>query len=276
MFAGFNLKIKKSFFDNQMKTFEEYREIGEKHLASHKASIQKSLEKYIIQDDIIDASKLQEDWFPKIKADIFLSHSNKDRELVNAIAGWLHDTFELDCFIDSNVWGYSGNLAEELNANYSNKRKDNNGGYLYNHGKCLKVSQHVDTMLNIALQRMIDKCECIILVNTDNAIQFKKDSKNLDVTYSPWIYSELVCSEIIQKKPLSVYRQLPEFIVHESALPYFSKELTIEYVAPTAHLIKLDEKDLIKWERSFDSECDFPLDLLYKEKIDRFKPIIID
>lgn len=53
---------------------------------------------------------------------------------------------------------------------------------------------------------MIDKAEVTFLLNTENSI-----SKYADVyqqaTYSPWIYSELVCTQLIRKKKISEYRQ---------------------------------------------------------------------
>ena len=119
---------------------------------------------------------------------------------------FLNMNIGLKCFVDSNVWCYAGHIADMLNSNYSNKRLQDNGGCLYSHEKCLKVSEHVNTMLSIALQKMIDKSESIFLINTEQSIHINSDSKSIDLTYSPWIYQELVCSEIIRKKPLSLYR----------------------------------------------------------------------
>ena len=274
MFAGFNLEIDQHFFESQQKSFQEYQTIGEEHLKTQRRGIENALRQYI-KDDIIDGSKIQKDWFPEINADIFLSHSSKDSELVNAIAGWLNDTFNLKCFIDSNVWCYAGNISEMLNAKYSNKRpKGNGGGYLYDHKQCLKVSEHVNTMLNIALQKMIDKCECVFLINTENSISINSCLENTDITYSPWIYLELICSEIVRKKPLYLYRYNPELYhsineSHQSEAVHDS--LTISYNAPTQHLIKIDQNVLEKWHKKFDIKYSFPLDLLY---INYFKEIV--
>lgn len=184
MFAGFNLEINKHFFESKQKSFQEYQKIGEEHLGAQGEGIENALSEYI-NNNIVDGSKIQKDWFPEVDADIFLSHSSADKELVNAIAGWLNDNFNLKCFVDSNIWCYAGNISEMLNSNYSNKRSDGNGGYLYNHKRCLKVSEHVDTMLNIALQKMIDKCESVFLINTEKSIHINSDSKSVDITYSP-------------------------------------------------------------------------------------------
>lgn len=273
MFAGFNLEINKHFFESKQKSFQEYQKIGEEHLGAQGEGIENALSEYI-NNNIVDGSKIQKDWFPEVDADIFLSHSSADKELVNAIAGWLNDNFNLKCFVDSNIWCYAGNISEMLNSNYSNKRSDGNGGYLYNHKRCLKVSEHVDTMLNIALQKMIDKCESVFLINTEKSIHINSDSKSVDITYSPWIYSELVCSEIVRKKPLYFYRYNSELYhsINESRrFEDVSNNLTISYNAPTQHLIKINQDVLEKWNRQFDMEYPFPLDLLY---VDYFKDVV--
>ena len=273
MFAGFNLEINKHFFESKQKSFQEYQKIGEEHLGAQGEGIENALSEYI-NNNIVDGSKIQKDWFPEVDADIFLSHSSADKELVNAIAGWLNDNFNLKCFVDSNIWCYAGNISEMLNSNYINKRSDGNGGYLYNHKRCLKVSEHVDTMLNIALQKMIDKCESVFLINTEKSIHINSDSKSVDITYSPWIYSELVCSEIVRKKPLYFYRYNSELYhsINESRrFEDVSNNLTISYNAPTQHLIKINQDVLEKWNRQFDMEYPFPLDLLY---MDYFKDVV--
>lgn len=273
MFAGFNLKIDEQFFDSQQKSFYEYQKIGKAHLDLQGRGVENALSEYI-NDNIVDGSKIQNDWFPGVEADIFLSHSSMDTELVNAVAGWINDTFGLKCFIDSNVWCYAGHIADMLNSNYSNKRLDGDGGYLYDYKKVLKVSEHVNTMLSIALQKMIDKAESVFLINTEQSIHINSDSKNIDLTYSPWIYQELVCSEIIRKKPLSFYRyntKLYHSISESCRFDNANEALTISYNAPTQHLIKINQDILQKWKRQFDGEYPFPLDLLYN---DYFKDVV--
>jgi hypothetical protein len=278
MFAGFNLKINESFFDSQAKTFQEYQRIGEIHLESQSHGVEKALNEYI-NNNIVDGSKIQKDLFPEIKTDIFLSHSSNDKKLVNATAGWINHTFKLSCFIDSNIWCYAGNIADKLNASFSNKRTTVDGD-LYDYKNCLKVSEHVNTMLNIALQKMIDKCESVFLINTENSIHINNDARSIDTTYSPWIYTELVCSEIVRKKPLHLYRydvKLYHSLYESVKFAATNKTLTISYNAPTQHLIKIDKYVLEKWKNQYhnNSNYPFPLDLLYndyfKEEVTKVK-----
>lgn len=267
MYAGFNLKIDNTFFNKEKNMYEVLQEKGEEHLSSQKAKYEKDLESYIT-DKIINGTKVQSDWFPQVDADIFISHSHEDKDLANAFAGWLYTVFNLKCFIDSNVWGYADNLLEILNDKYSNKRTDeHDGGYLYSHQSCNKVSQHVNTMLNIALQKMIDKTEAIFLLNTSNSISISKTYDRIDETYSPWIYSELVCSEIVRKRPLSDYRIIKAVLEHAqfSFRNEAAQQIQIKYDAPTKHLIPLNESDLsIWWAQSANSL--YKLDDLYKLK----------
>lgn len=270
MFTGFKLNIDESRFKAQFieseKPMEYYEKIGEKYLNEQKKIISDDLDKYIV-DGIINGTSLEEDWFPMIKADIFISHSHQDEKLVLALAGWIYDKFKVKCFIDSCVWGYINDLLEKLNDEYSNKREDEkNGGVLYSHSKCNIVASHVNMMLNIALQKMIDNTEAIILINTTNSI--KIDVKNGSLqnysTYSPWIYSEIICSEIVRKKELSEYRPMEKL---EELYHFYDKKLKIKYDISVNHLNDLDCNDLIEWEKGWKKYKNinkYPLDQLYK------------
>lgn len=273
MFTGFKLNIDESRFKAQFieseKPMEYYEKIGEKYLNEQKKIISDDLDKYIV-DGIINGTSLEEDWFPMIKADIFISHSHQDEKLVLALAGWIYDKFKVKCFIDSCVWGYINDLLEKLNDEYSNKREDEkNGGVLYSHSKCNIVASHVNMMLNIALQKMIDNTEAIILINTTNSI--KIDVKNGSLqnysTYSPWIYSEIICSEIVRKKELSEYRPMEKLEELKELYHFSNKELKIKYDISVNHLNDLDCNDLIEWEKGWKKYKNinkYPLDQLYK------------
>lgn len=271
MFAGFNLEFdinyfKKIFLENE-RLFEHYKEIGEIQLQEKKVLVKKSLSNYILSENngIIDGTTLQSDWFPQVKADIFISHSHKDKELSMALAGWLYDNFNLHCFIDSCVWGYIDELLEIINAKYSDKRS-NNGDVVYNHQKCNRASAHVNMILNIALQKMIDSTEAVFLINTPNSIE--KYSQVYDSsTFSPWIYSEIICTEIIRKKELSEYRKKK---IYKNITEQYNAndELQVEYDVPLEHLIKLEWSHLRRWEIEWKKinvrKDKYALDELYK------------
>ena len=195
MYSGFNLKINAArdcgpdsinFLD------PSYIDVGKKHLGDAPGKVHQELEDMVLKGtDILDGVAIQDDWFPEINADIFISHSHGDCDLANGIAGWMNEEFGLRCFIDSNVWGYTNDLLRILNDKYSDKRKGDDGGIVYTHEKCNRAANHVNTMLTIALQKMIDRCECVLFLNTDQSIlPYEKTLR--DATDSPWIYSCLL------------------------------------------------------------------------------------
>lgn len=270
MFTGYNLKIKKEFFSDKQLSFCDYRRIGEQHLSKQIYEYKNNLNKYI-HKGTINGSELQDDNFPIINADIFISHSHDDEGLANALAGWIHSEFGLKVFIDSNVWNYSQELLEDINSKYSNKRKNEDGGIIFDYEAGNYASQHVNIMLSVALQKMIDKVECVMLLNTDKSITvFDDTNKKMNSTYSPWIYSEIVCTQIVRKKPLLYYRKYDALYHADEGvkLEYAMSKLQISYNISLQHLTDLNEEDLNKWKNTYlyGKYEKYPLDALYQFK----------
>lgn len=265
MYTGFNLQLDQNSTIFSDVDYDGMIKVGKRHLANQKATYETELEKYVTGKEI-NGTKIQNEWFPQIEADIFISHSHKDEDLACALAGWIHENFGLKCFIDSNVWGYADELLEKMNEKLSHKRPDREGGYLYDHQSCNQVSQHVNTMLSIALQKMIDKVEAIILLNTEQSIQVCSDSE-MNKTYSPWIYSEIICTQIVRKKPLLAYRDYkllnkPSMVLNESVR--FLMHSAISYTVSLEHLKLLTEDDLEMWRDKFiENKNKYALDELY-------------
>lgn len=271
MFIGFDLHIEEQteFFRNG-KGYSYYVRLGEMHLEKQIANYKEDLKAYITSKEI-DGTKIQEEWFPEIEADIFISHSHEDKDLACALAGWLYDTFKLKCFIDSCVWGDSKELLELMNSELSNKRVNEKGGYFYNHDSCNRVSQHVNVMLSIALQKMIDKVETVMVLNTDNAIRICSNTE-MNETYSPWIYSEIIASQLIQKKPLITYRNYSRKYYRSDSIAMsesmqYAMNISISYKVSLAHLRKLQEIDLVNWSEQYceKNDCEYSLDVLYEQ-----------
>lgn len=261
MFSAFNLTITEDFFYDTAKDFEQYIELGKNHIRDGIKSYKMDLGRFI-KNKIINGSELQENWFPEIEADIFISHSHDDKDLANALAGWLYDEFKLKVFIDSNVWGYTEQLLDEINNKYSKKR-DNNGNWVYDRSTYNIVSQHVNIMLSSALQKIIDKVECVILLNTDNSVNIFKGGQ-MNTTYSPWIYSEILCTQIVRKKPLLSYRTYKMPIFESTEAKGDVVDLLVSYNVSLDHLVDLEENDLMLWlEKYSRKNLQYPLDALY-------------
>lgn len=268
MFSGFNLKIKKEFFKSSNEYYR-YIKIAKNILNCDINAYKRSLKDYVIIENIdgecLNGTTIQNNWFPLVEADVFISHSHADKKLANAFAGWLYDEFGLTSFIDSNIWGYVDELLMLINNKYSNRRITPYGGCLYNHEKCNKASQHTNIMLLMALQNMIDKVESVFLLNTDQSINVFEERK-MNSTYSPWIYSEIVCTQLIRKKKLSEYRKpeafLENYIIHGS-----DNQLKVNYDVSLEHLKSIDESNLNNWKNNFTQKYKrkvIPLDALYE------------
>lgn len=187
MYAGFKLEALK------FKNFTSSISTQERRLTKKK-EIESRLKEYVVDNTTVNATEIQNDWFPQVKANVFLSHSHADIESVTLLADFLEEKFGLNCFIDSYVWGYFNNLinllleGEELTIE--------NVSY---------VSSNVHMMLSMALNNMIDRCECIIFYNTPNSLSLKG---LIQQTTSPWIYNELTVSKIIRKRSKIAHRLL--------------------------------------------------------------------
>lgn len=266
MYAGFNLNVSQRYGLTPYIDFSQYQTLGKTHLAAQENTVRNKLNEFVLEGTSIpDGTAIQDDWFPEVNADVFISHSHKDIDLAEGLAGWLNKTFGLRCFIDSNVWGYADNLLEEINSQYSNKREDQFGGVIYDHQSCIAASKHVDTMLTMALYKMIDRCESVFLLNTGNSIQRYGDMPH-DTTISPWIYSEIVCSQLIRKQSLSYYRKDMVLKHDEQRFEAMQESFTPAYTVTTKHLFPLNINILLSWAKEYQRiKCRYPLDALYTQ-----------
>lgn len=248
MFAGYKITLNKDFFSDIFSEEESFHDIGTSIYKNCKTKVKESLDSYLLHNNkTISAAKLEKDWFPHFDADIFLSHSHRDEELVIKFAGWLSKSFGLKVFIDSCVWGYSGTLLKEIDDNYSFIRYNMDGSTIYDYEKAKNSSSHVHMLLNGALAKMIDDTECLFFINTPNSITVKE---SVNKTYSPWIYSELLLSNVVRRRKLEEYRK--NVLKRPAEESYFneSRDLSIEYDAYTDRLKELPMNQLSKWKES--------------------------
>jgi hypothetical protein len=144
-----------------------------------------------IKGDVIDATSLQNNWFPEVNVDIFISHSHSDVELARSLSTWLYETFGIISFVDSYVWGYADDLLKKIDDWYCFDKSRN----VYYYKQRNRSTAHVHAMLSNALIQMVDQTECLFFLNTPNSIPIKDTVQ--DKTESPWLYLELMMSQVI-------------------------------------------------------------------------------
>lgn len=257
MFSKFKLK------GIQYSNFKDYEDIGQKYYNQIKMDVQKSLKEFIGTDGVIDGTKLQQNWFPtQQKFSVFLSHSHSDEKLAISLAGFLKKELDLDTFIDSCIWGYSNDLLKEIDEKYCRHAN----GVSFDYDKRNYSTSHVHMMLSIALSKMIDNCEAIFFLNSENSISLNEEIKK-ERTTSPWIYNELSLADMIAIRPVNQYRdRFLQFshTAYDEINESSSLQIKYEVGKILKNFISLSKYDLIncvkEWKinnKSFQSALDY-------------------
>lgn len=260
MYRGFDLHLSSTIFDDA-----KYQIAGQAVFDETHSGIQKGLDAFKDSDGKLNGEKIMQGWFPDLHPHVFLSHSHKDHKDVVGLAGWLKINFGLDAFIDSCAWGYSGNLLKEIDDEYC-QTKDNSYSYSKRNGS----TTHVHLMLVNSLVRLINESECVIFLNTPNAISVQSTITSSAMTESPWIYTELMISRFIQTRTMTEHRSRKTSI-HASRDKLAFENLEVRYVANLGHLTPLTQNDLFRWKDKFPKRPVDPLqalDSLYGQHAD--------
>ena len=169
--------------------------------------------------------------------------------------------FNVTCFIDSLYWGNIDELQNELNELHLTYDGVTKKSY-YDYEKTLQVAKHADMILASALTEMIDNCECVFFLNTDNSVIRGTEAISKNETYSPWIYHEVFTTTIIQKKQRSKFNESYQF--RDNAIKQIPD---ISYGLDLSGMTVLREEDIFEWEIKINSNKDkHPLDVLYNLK----------
>jgi hypothetical protein len=257
MYAKFKISADLDLFREVEEEKEKYLGSSKEFYEKNKVEIRKGLENYLSPDGRMNMKELEEDWFPNIKADIFLSHSHQDEEKAKLLAFFLKEKFGLTTFIDSIVWKNVIDLLKKIDEKY-NKIE---GTSSYSYEKSIRAAANVHLTLMMALIKMIDKCECAIFMNTPNSLEISNSSKE-EFTASPWIYSEIeVLNRIQQKKPTREKEIRMEDIFNESFNPRYNIQLK--------DFKEIDNEILSKWLSTSEKKISVlnpkkSLDILYR------------
>lgn len=256
MYRGFNVTI--DSYTRQAEGNEEYYQLGNDIFNKDKRIIKSSLETMILKDGTLDGTKLQEQWFPSVEADLFISHSHKNEEAAIILAGYLRKVFGIISFIDSTVWSYSNDLLKQLDNEYCRNKGENT----YNYHKRNFSTSHVYLMLSGALSKMIDNTECVFFLNTPDSI---KPDKVIDSTLSPWIYSEILTTQFIRKRSPSEHPTRQRLVkgYSQGGQILIESKLAVTYEIETSHLTSISDDIFQTWSGKSSKEK-YKLDALYK------------
>lgn len=265
MYKGYEIDISERFipffkpiFDRGGKLkgrlFERYLRNGKERYENGKHIVKSKLDGFIRNDGVIEGGLLAKEWFPEIEAHVFLSHSHADQDLAIAFSQYLYESFGLEVFIDSCIWGYANDLLKNLD-DARCYQKDSN---TYNYDLRNYTTSFVHMLLAVALTKMIDHCECMMFLNTPNSITPDPHSQE---TSSPWIYYELNQSELLRQR-----LNRTQYFAEGGPL---NEGFRVVLPAPTGHLQKLDESLILKWakfckDHGFKDNPQRCLDILYQ------------
>lgn len=276
MYKGYKIGIDSSFFDevdgpvfsrefrSRVDLFKKNYDAGRVDFQDLKKYVRENLEHFIRHDGVVDAKMMEEEWFPSVKADVFLSHSHADENVAVAFAHWLKANFGITTFIDSTVWGYALDLQRKLDDRY-NLIQDRNS---YNYSGSNRVCGFVDMLLATALSKMINRCECFMFLESPNSI-IETCNANVE-TSSPWIYHELLQSQIIEKRQprpsLKVFSR--GGVLAKPVTDSLNESFKVALPASIGHLTELTASNIVEWRNIRNNyqvvkNADQSLDLLY-------------
>jgi hypothetical protein len=253
MYQAFEISVKNKL---RQANYPEPHKLGLKQFKEDQKLINSKLEEFLLPNGNFDASAMQENWFPQIKADIFLSHAHADEELAMIIAGKLNRDFGLKVFIDSCVWGDSNTLLRKIDNElcYDKIRK------VYDYKDRNYTTTHVHIMLASALNEMIYNTEAVFFLNTNKSA--KVNTKDLvKKTESGWIYSEIkMCNLVHKRLPFEHRSRLQSF--KDGGV--FVENRRFEWTLDTSNFHQLSWADIIQWQSNLVHKT-HPLDTLYQQ-----------
>lgn len=241
---------------------------GDALVDARRPAVAQGLRMYNGEDNALDADQLVKQWFPEIKADVFISHSHLDKDLAHGLVGWLKEELGVTAFVDSLVWNSADELLRQIDDSHCvNDHEDEDGRKAkksYNYRKRNLSTSHVHMMLAMAIAKMIDNCECLFFLSTPSSVSVSKTINDKSHTSSPWLFAELALSNLIRTTELSSERQLR---LQESSNVRGSvsmDSLDFSYPLSLKHLSRIDEKGLEKWRvRAGSDRGESALDTLY-------------
>ena len=241
MYRGFDISLSDAWFDQR----QQARAAGEEVFEANKKIARQSLNSLRDSSGDLMAGEIMAEWFPDVKPHVFISHSHQDSAHAITMAGWLKRQFGLIAFVDSCAWGYADELLADIDKKYCYQAEK--GTYDYQMRN--KSTAHVHIMLNSALMRLVNSSECLFFINTPNSISTQTYIKSEQTTASPWLFSELTISKLIQRRVPSEHRGGKLILKSARTLDAAMESLGVQYPADTRHLTRLGATDLADWDK---------------------------
>lgn len=265
--------VDESFEAKFKRTVRDYSSLIETGMSRYEGVLNNNILSFKDKDGYLRADVIQANWFPLIDVDVFISHSHNDLELAIAFSQWLKDSFGISSFVDSCVWGCAYKLLELINDEYNSLNKRSQ---LYKYEGCMYAASHVYMILSRALASMIDRTECLFFLSTSNSLSNQYEEEVIDgevaKTASPWIYSEIEMTRLIEKKDIKEQRRQREQRRRAQDKVFSAAPLRVNYPIETEHLTEIGWEQLFwwkaKWRIGGNSKQERPaseaLDLLYE------------
>lgn len=222
-----------------------------------------------LQENYINVSEIEKEFFPLIDAHIFISHSHADISEATKLANFLYSNFGLKCFIDAIFWKNVDDIINELLSarhNISDAYRDPSRkppDKSISAEDIKKNCSHAYMILAMSLLKIIDKTEVFFFLNSTNSTTLNPQTSQI-ATKSPWISMELLSTEILRRKPISSHRRIKN--VFESA--NFNESKSFFYPIDLSNLTTISIENLHVWRHkriqpSYSTHDESNLDKLY-------------
>ncbi|KFF62087.1 toll/interleukin-1 receptor domain-containing protein [Pectobacterium brasiliense] len=221
-----------------------YREDNRRHFDTRK------LEEYLLDwNNVLDVEKISKDFFPKVEADVFLSHSHYDENDVIKLAIEL-ERKGLKVFVDSCVWGWADNLLKKIDDKYCLK----DDGY-YNYKSRNRTTSNIYMILNSALHSTISQSELFLFLHTESSISMSSIYTGDEHIASPWIFSELNFAKLCQRTPRKQHICIRESLAGMEKRACDFADVQFAYPNPGTRY-EIDSHDFFQW-------LDMPVEQFY-------------
>ena len=194
MYKGYHFSMANELLPHYFLRAEEYKRIGR----AQKEVAQKVIQEKILSGKwVIAGDKTESEWFPQLKKHVFISHSHKDEDAALLVAGLLKDRLGIDAFVDSAAWGCYRGLAkclyEVAKRGYPNITSQQDTQLR------MSATEHAHCMLSKSLIQMMDRCECLMFLDTPASVGLHNINIAGSSTFSPWIYTEIEASRVLRR-----------------------------------------------------------------------------